>query len=75
MSDISCMKCAELLRRLRRLATQRGWGIEIGEGAAHTKVRLNGRGTVVPRHAKDLKSGTFRAIVKQLGLTEYHLEI
>ena len=68
------VKSADLLRRLRRLAAQRGWRIEIMEGGAHTKVRLNGRGTVVPRHAKDLKSGTFRAILRQLGLSECDLE-
>ena len=42
------------------------------EGGAHTKVRLNDRGAVVPRHRKYLKSGRFRAILKQLGLSEGH---
>ncbi len=69
------MKAADLLRRLRRLATTRGWEIEVTEGGNHTKVRLNGRGTPVPRHANDLKTGTFRAILKQLGVTETDLEV
>ncbi len=39
-----------------------------------TKVTLNGRRTVVSRHADHLKTGTYRAILKQLGLTETELE-
>lgn len=30
---------------------------------------------MVPRHTADLKTGTFRGILKQLGLTEKALEI
>jgi predicted RNA binding protein YcfA (HicA-like mRNA interferase family) len=63
------------LRRLNRLATRRGWEIEISEGGGHTKLRLNGRRTTIPWHASDLKSGTFRGILKQLGLTEEDLEV
>ncbi len=51
------------------------WVLEEREGGGHAKVTLNGRGTVVPRHAKDLKTGTFRANLKQLGLTEADLEV
>lgn len=69
------MKSTDLLRRLNRLATRRGWDIEISEGGSHTKVLLNGRGTVVPRHATDLPKGTFRAILKQLGLVQTDLEV
>ncbi len=68
------MKSADLLRRLRRLATRRGWEIDVTEGGSHTRVRLNGRGTTVPRHAEDLKTGTFRGVLKQLGLTDADLE-
>lgn len=46
----------------------------ITEGGSHTKVRFNGRRSTVPRHAADLKTGTFRGILKQLGLTEADLE-
>ena len=66
------MKAADLLRRL---ATKQGWEIVVTEGGNHMKVRLNGRGTTVPRHPGDLKTGTFRAILKQLNLTEADLEI
>lgn len=69
------MKPADLLRRLNRLATRRGWEIVITEGGGHTKLRLNGRRSTVPRHAADLKTGTLRAILKQLGLTEKDLEV
>ena len=68
------MKPADLLRRLRRLATRRGWTIEIREGGSHTRITLNGRQTTVPRHAKDLATGLFQAIRKQLGLSPEDLE-
>jgi mRNA interferase HicA len=68
------VKSADRLRRLRRLATKSGWAFEEREGGGHTKVTLNGRSTVVPRHTKDLKTGTLRAILKQLGLAECDLE-
>jgi predicted RNA binding protein YcfA (HicA-like mRNA interferase family) len=69
------MKAADLLRRLRRLATKRGWEIDVTEGGNHTRVRLRGMGTTVPRHPGDLKIGTFRGILKQLGVTETDLEV
>ena len=68
------MKPADLLRRLRRLATKRGLSLVVEEGGRHTKVTLDGRRVVVPRHAVDLKTGTFGAILKQLGLTRAELE-
>ncbi len=60
------MKPADFLRRLRRLATERGWTVEVVEGGRHTKVRPNGRKTVVPRHSVDLKTGTYRSILRDL---------
>jgi len=75
MSDNLAMRSAELLRRLKRLASKNGWEIELQEGANHTKVTLQGRRTVVPRHSSDLKTGTYQAILKQLGVTERELEI
>jgi predicted RNA binding protein YcfA (HicA-like mRNA interferase family) len=68
------MKSAEPLRVLKRLATRREWTLTVEEGGNHTKVALNGQRTVVPRHPDDLKPGTFRAILKQLGLTPTDLE-
>ncbi len=75
MPDLPSMKSADLPRRLNRLATKRGWDFETAEGGGHTKVWFNGRRTTVPRHASDMKTGTFRAILKQLGLTETDLEV
>lgn len=68
------MRASDLLRRLRRLATRRGWAFELKEGGAHTKIRLNGHVSMVPRHAADLPTGTFRAIIRQLGITQEDLE-
>ena len=68
------MKSNDLLRRIRRLANRRGWSLEISEGGSHTKVRLQGRSSVVSRHAVDLPPGTLRAVLKQLGLTLSDLE-
>jgi mRNA interferase HicA len=69
------MKPADLLRRLGRLAIRRAWKLTLAEGARHTKVTLNLRQTVVPRHRADLPSGTLRAILRQLGLTRTDLEM
>jgi mRNA interferase HicA len=49
--------------------------IEVAEGGGHSKVWFNGRRSTVPRHAADLKTGTFRAILKQRGLTAADLEV
>lgn len=68
------MKPAELLRRLNRLATRRGVAFETREGGNHTVVRLGDRRTVIGRHAADLKTGTLRGILKQLGITPVELE-
>ena len=68
------MKPADLLRRLHRLATRRGLAVETREGGSHTIVRFGDRRTVIGRHPADLKPGTFRAILKQLGLTPADLE-
>ena len=46
-------------------------GATFKEGKRHTKVYLNDKQTVMPRHqSKELKEGTKKAILKQLGLTE-----
>jgi predicted RNA binding protein YcfA (HicA-like mRNA interferase family) len=69
------VKPADLIRRLNRLARLRDWEIKTVEGGSHSKVTLNGRRTTIGRHAADLKTGTFRGILKQLGLTETDLEV
>lgn len=74
MPDILPMKPADLLRRLNRLAARRGLLFETREGGNHTVVRLGERRTVVGRHPADLKTGTLRGILKQLGITPADLE-
>jgi predicted RNA binding protein YcfA (HicA-like mRNA interferase family) len=59
---------------LRRLANRRGWEIEISEGKGHTKLRLRGRDTTIPRHSTDIKIGTLHAILRQLGITREDLD-
>jgi mRNA interferase HicA len=68
------MKPTELLRRLNRLAAKRNLPISITEGGNHTKLRLGDRVTVIGRHNADLKTGTLRGTLKQLGLTQADLE-
>lgn len=44
-------------------------GVRVEEGARHWKLYLNGRQSVLPRHpSRELKEGTRKAILKQLGL-------
>ena len=72
MPDILFMTSADLLRRL---ASKRGWEITEVEGkGSHLKVTLNGRQTVVARHNGDMKTGTFRSVLKDLNLTLKDLE-
>ena len=68
------MKPAELLRRLRRLATRRGLEFELSQGKNHTKVTLAGHRSVIGRHAADLKTGTLHGILRQLGLELHDIE-
>jgi predicted RNA binding protein YcfA (HicA-like mRNA interferase family) len=48
--------------------------MEISEGGSHTKVRLGGRTTVVGRHPGDMPPGTFRKVLKDVGITPGDLE-
>ncbi len=68
------MKPPELLRRLRSLAAKRGLDFVISQGKNHTKVTLGGRRSIVGRHPADLKIGTLRGILRQLGLRAEDIE-
>lgn len=57
------MKSSEFKRWL----TVHGATFEPGKGS-HLKVLLKGKASVLPMHAKELKTGTVEAIKKQLGL-------
>ena len=69
------MESARLLGILRRRATRLNLRHEEKPGkGSHLKVRHGEAATVVPMHRGDLAKGTYRAILKQLGLTERDLE-
>lgn len=59
------MKGRELIRKLKRLGatvdTKRGKG-------GHVRVELNGNVTVIPTGSKEIPTGTFHAICRQLGV-------
>jgi predicted RNA binding protein YcfA (HicA-like mRNA interferase family) len=76
MPDWFLVKSADLLRRLSRLATKRGQEIMETQGSgSHLKVRLNSKTTVIATHRTDLPTGTFRKVLKDLGLTTEDLEL
>jgi mRNA interferase HicA len=54
-------------REAKRLLQSLGATFESGKGG-HLKVRLNGRISILPMSSKELATGTWRAIQKQLGL-------
>lgn len=69
------MGADDLLGRVGRLSTKRGWQFVAKRGkGSHIKVWLNGRRSVIPMHKGDLKPGTFNRIKKDLGLTDADLE-
>jgi predicted RNA binding protein YcfA (HicA-like mRNA interferase family) len=69
------VKSADLLRRIRRLATKRGWTLIERQGkGSHLIVILDGRQSSIPRHGSDIKKGTFYGILRDFGLTERDLE-
>ena len=54
-------------KEMKRWLAAIGATFRPGKGS-HLKVYLNGRRSVLPMHAGDLKVGTERSIKKQLGL-------
>jgi predicted RNA binding protein YcfA (HicA-like mRNA interferase family) len=69
------MRATDLLRRLRRRATRLGIEHEEVPGkGSHVKILHGGQRTVVPLHGGDLAIGTYRAILRALGLSEKDLE-
>ncbi len=53
----------------KRWLAKQGAAFVQGKGS-HLKVILNGRQSVLPMHATELKTGTVEGIKKQLGLKE-----
>ncbi|WP_428393370.1 type II toxin-antitoxin system HicA family toxin [Lichenicoccus sp.] len=69
------VKASDLLVRLRRRASCLALDHEETAGkGSHVKVRHDGARTVVPLHRGDLPTGTYRAILRQLGLSASDLE-
>lgn len=70
------MKGNEFLRRIRKLAKERGlafeWHPNLGKGS-HGILKLDGRKTVLRNPKDELKTGTLHAMLKQLGLSEQDL--
>jgi predicted RNA binding protein YcfA (HicA-like mRNA interferase family) len=69
------MKSAALIAALRRRATRLGVEHSEREGkGSHLFVRHAGRTTTISRHPGDMPPGTFRSILRQLGLKPSDLE-
>jgi len=70
------VKGNEFLKRLRKLAKERGvtfeWHPNLGKGS-HGIVKLGDKRTVLRNPKDELKTGTLHAMLKQLGLTEQDL--
>ena len=70
------MKGNEFLRRVRKLAKERGlaceWHPNLGKGS-HGILKLDGKKTVLRNPQDELKTGTLYVMLKQLGLTEQDL--
>jgi mRNA interferase HicA len=59
------MTASELRRKLAKL------GCTFEQGSRHITVRYNGKRSEMPRHpSKEIKSGTLRGILKELGIKE-----
>ncbi len=75
MSDTADMRADDLVGRLRRLAKTRGWSIAERQGrGSHLVVTINGRQTAIPMHRGDMPPGTYRGIIKALGLKSEDVE-
>jgi predicted RNA binding protein YcfA (HicA-like mRNA interferase family) len=63
------MRANDLLSRLRRLADKRGWDFRERPGrGSHVVVTVRGKHSSIPMHRGDMPPGTYRGILKALGL-------
>jgi mRNA interferase HicA len=53
--------------KFKRWLAQQGATFKAGKGS-HLRIELNGKQSVLPMHAKELKKGLVEGIKKQLGL-------
>lgn len=77
MSDsLRLMDGFDLEGRIRRLCTKRGWSYVTKPGKGdHMKIWVNGRRSVIPMQRGDIPIGTFRQILRDLGLSKTDLEV
>ena len=72
MSDHENMKGSELVRKIRKVGRRRGVPVELrmerGKGS-HATLYYGDRLTVIRHLSDELRTGTTRAMLKQLGLT------
>ena len=73
MSDNELMKGNEFIRKIKRLAKKRGIEAYVdkkrGKGS-HLTLYVGERLTIVRNPSQELKTGTIKAMLKQLGLEE-----
>ncbi|MEW6513355.1 MAG: type II toxin-antitoxin system HicA family toxin [Pseudomonadota bacterium] len=70
------MKGSEFLKRIQKLAKEKGlacsWHPDKGKGS-HGVLKLGDKRTVLRNPKDELKTGTYHAMLKQLGLTDKDL--
>lgn len=70
------MRGRELVRKIEALGNRRGVTVSLdrhrGKGS-HQTLYFGSRKTVIPDPARELKTGTYKAILKQLGLEDQDL--
>lgn len=54
------------MKRLAKIARERGEELIVTEGGNHTKVRVGQKMTMIPRH-REVSEGTARTILKSMG--------
>lgn len=76
MSDTLPMKGSELIRKVQRLAKDRGFACRVDEKrgkGSHVTLYFGDRLTIVRNPKDELKTGTLHAMCKQLGITRDEL--
>jgi len=69
------MRAADLPGRLRHLSRERGWEFRKREGrGSHGVVTINGRRSSIPMQRGDMPPGTYRGILKALGISPSDVE-
>ncbi len=76
MSDTPTMKGNEFIKHIQKLAKDRGvpcsWHPDMGKGS-HGVLKFGSERTTVRNPKDELKTGTYHAMLKQLGLSERDL--